>query len=385
MDVFSPSENAPLAGESFRRNTSGSVLKPLEQVQGLVADQLFTRQSTKGKRASGTDQGQGIQGGSDENTSFVAANSVMRRVRAQIEVLAKLDVPVLIVGESGTGKEVIARLIHAMSNRSANRFLKVSCSALEPDVLERALFDGESACTLVHCKEGTVLLDDIDDMPARAQAKLLCLLQDKQFLSSTTNPIHLDVRILASTKTDVKVALASGKLRNDLYYCLSTFTIGVPPLRQRKDEIPIFLNHFMNHVARNYALPMRVFSPAVVSACQRYSWPGNLRELEKFVKRYMVSGEEETTWGAAEVYGQEEVWTSEGMAESKCKSMDDIQTGSPSKSLLHSVREEAERNAITNVLEQTRWNRTAAARLLNVSYRTLLNKIQQYDMSPRKA
>jgi len=309
-----------------------------------------------------------------DNISFVAASPGMHRVHAQAELLAKLDVPILIVGESGTGKGVLGRLIHKLSDRSANGFLNVSCSALDPSVLERELFDSK---VFALCNKGTLLLEDIDELPARSQAKLLCLLQDKQVFLAGENALQLDVRIVAATKANISTALSQKSFRRDLYYSLSAFTVVVPPLRQRRDEIPLLLRHFMNRVATNYGLPTRVFSPALLQACQSYSWPGNLRELEKFVKRYVVSGDN----GSPGFQGDAEK-AAEEMTGAEFEPFEAVSDMSASMSLLQSVRKEAERNAITTALEQTRWNRTAAARLLNVSYRTLLYKIEQYRMIP---
>ena len=324
--------------------------------------------------------------------SFVAASPVMRKIRAEAEVLAKLDAPVLILGESGSGKEVIGRLIHALSTRSVNRFLKVSCAALPPDFLECELFGREKGALsktrlreigpFALCHKGTLFLDDIDEMPSRTQAQLLCFLQDKEFSSGRLNPVEVDVRILAATKMKIETALSKGKVRNDLYYSLSAFTIPVPPLRQRKDEIPLLLKHFMNRVAKNYALPVRDFSPAMVLACQNYDWPGNLRELEKFVKRYLVSGDDETFCSKA--HNLPKTFPAEGMIEADFKLWDSVPDTSAPQSLLHSVKGEAERNAIDAALGKTRWNRKAAARLLQISYRSLLYKIERYHMSPHR-
>jgi two-component system, NtrC family, response regulator AtoC len=309
-----------------------------------------------------------------ENISFVAASPAMRKVRAQAELLAKLDVPILILGESGSGKEVLGRFIHKLSGRSANGFLNVNCSAFDPVILERELFDNK---TFASCNKGTILLEDIEELPARAQAKLLCLLQDKVVFLSGQNTLQLDVRILASTKANIKTALLQKKLRRELYYSLGAFTIVLPPLRERTGEISILMRHFMNRFASKYGLPARTFSAAVLQACQSYSWPGNLRELEKFVKRYVVSGESGSTgFGVDPVQADDEL-TGADVEPSEAES-----EMSATRSLLHSVREEAERNAITTALEQARWNRTVAARLLNVSYRTLLYKIEHYEMSP---
>lgn len=387
VDLFSSYEDGPLA-EAARLDTSADVFGhfPVEQFRGALPTHLTMQPQI---RLPG-DQKQEIREEVGENLSFVAAGSAMRKVHAQAELLAKLDVPVLIVGESGSGKGTVGRLIHKLSSRSTNRFLKVSCAALDPNVLERESFhaetgkspeqDGLEMSPFALCTKGTLLLEDIDELPHRAQVKLLCLLQDKHW----EDAVEVDVRILATTKVNIGTALSEKKLSKELYYCLSAFTIAVPPLRERKEEVPLLLRYFMNRVAANYGLPTRNFSAAVLRTCERYSWPGNLRELEKFVKRYVVSGEDETTSRSGEVDNSQKAWAPEEITGAQPEAFESMSDNSASKSLLHSVREEAERNAITTALQQTGWNRTAAARLLHVSYRTLLHKIQQYDMNPRK-
>ena len=224
------------------------------------------------------------------------------------------------------------------------------------------------------------------------QAKLLHALQNGYFVRpGGERRIAMDVRILAASQVNIEQAIAEGKLREDLYYSLSAFTVHVPALRQRKEEIPLLLGHFMHQLARRYSLPPRTFSAAAVAACQRHCWPGNLRELEKFVKRYLVMGDGEPGLAALE-RDDREFWNSylpataepSGAKQSGWKiETAETQPGiSGLKSLVQSVKGEAERNAISSALEQARWNRKAAARLLKVSYRTLLYKIEQYHMTP---
>jgi DNA-binding NtrC family response regulator len=385
---LSSQQVVPADREAFRQPEP----TPVQQLRPLIPDHCTPRWVTKTDLAA--DQIQEIDEKADENLSFLAASPVMLKVQARVESLAKVDAPILIVGEIGSGKDAVARLIHKLSNRSGHRFLKVSCATLDSDLVERELFEQErnSWCErpegetwpFVLCKKGTLLLEDIEELPTRAQAKLLCLLQDKHTFLGGKNLRDFDVRILASTKLDLRTALVQRKLRRELYYSLSSFTITVPPLRQRTADIPLLLEHFMNRIAIDYGLPTRRFSPAVVHACQSYSWPGNLRELETFVKRYIVSGEGGPLWRAEEGAHSQKTWLPAEMTRVDSELVGSVSEVSPSKSLLHSVREEAERNAITTALEQTRWNRTVAARLLKVSYRTLLYKIQQYDLSPRK-
>ncbi len=382
--------------QAFRLGARDYLVKPLqEQELEIVIKRHLTGKNGNGDMEIASDDIEQIS----EDVFFVAASPMMRKMRAQAELLAHVNVPVLILGESGSGKEIAARLIHRLSVRSASRFLKVNCAALPGDLLESELFGYERGAVtgalrtrpgkFELCEKGTILLDEIAEMPTGLQAKLLHVLQDKQFFRlGGERTIDVDVRILAATNVNIEQALAEKKLREDLYYRLSAFTVHVPPLRQRRDEIPLLLGHFMNQLARHYGLPPRTISPTMADACQSYSWPGNLRELENFVKRYLVMGDEELALGelgrnseAAEtVYlPQTSSWPT-GPAESA--EFEDGTSGL--KSLVQSVKGEAERNAITAALGKTDWNRKAAARLLKISYRTLLYKIEQYHMSPRR-
>ena len=326
---------------------------------------------------------------------FVAASPTMRKLRAQAELLAQLSAPVLIAGENGSGKEVAARLIHKLSVRSGFRFLKTNCATLPGDVLASELFgpgseneNGRSQPSKLElCQRGTLFLDEITEMPMSLQSKLLHALQNGYFVRPGAGQrVAMDVRILAATQMNIEQAIAEGKLREDLYYSLSAFTVHVPALRQRKEEIPLLLGHFMNQLARRYSLPPRTFSAAALAACQRYSWPGNLRELEKFVKRYLVIGDGAPGLSALD-HDDREFWNA-GLpwAAEKSAWKNEAAETEPGiaglKSIVQSVKGEAERNAISTALEQAGWNRKAAARLLQVSYRTLLYKIEQYHMSP---
>src|SRR6202789_191809 len=252
---------------------------------------------------------QGKQGYTDEveeladDVFFIAASPAMRKIRSQAALVANVDIPVLLLGESGTGKEVLARLIHKLSPRAHRTFLKVNCAAVPADLLESELFGYEPGAFTgaTHakpgkfelCNNGTILLDEIGEMPPLLQAKLLHVLQDQQFsrLGSRT-VIKVDVRILAATNIDIPQALATKRLREYLYYRLNAFTLQLPPLRERKEEIPILLKHFMTRMAEQYARPQLPLSQPLLEACQAYSWPGNLRELNNFLKRYLILGDE---------------------------------------------------------------------------------------------
>ncbi len=334
----------------------------------------------------------------DDDMFFVAACPSMRQLRAQADLLAQVNAPVLILGEHGSGKTLAARLIHKLSVRSGFRFLQLHCGTLPGDVLESELFgtanagmttgNGGKPGKLELCQRGTLFLNEITELPMALQAKLLHVLQDGYFVRrGGEERVEMDVRILAATQVNIEQAIADHKLREDLYYRLSAFTVHVPALRQRREEIPLLLGHFMNQLARRYGLPPRILSSAAIEACRRHSWPGNLTELEKFAKRYLVVGDGGPGLEPLERDGDMAFWNAYLPQTEESESM--LESAEPGifglKSLVQSVKVEAERNAITSALEQVGWNRKAAARMLRVSYRTLLYKIEQYHMTPPAA
>ncbi len=322
-----------------------------------------------------------------DDVFFVAASPAMRKIRSQAALVANVDIPVLMLGESGTGKEVLARLVHKLSPRAHRTFLKVNCAAVPADLLESELFGYEAGAFTgaTHpkpgkfelCNKGTILLDEIGEMPPILQAKLLHVLQDQQFsrLGSRT-VIKVDVRILAATNINIPEALASKRLREDLYYRLNAFTLSLPPLRERKEEIPILLKHFMSRMAEQYARPPLPLSPTLMAACLDYSWPGNLRELSNFIKRYLILGDEKLA--IAELNPKSD-GNGGQRADSTAKAAGEA-AGVGLKSLSRSAKDEAEAAAITRALEQTNWNRKQAAALLKISYKALLYKIRQYGI-----
>jgi two-component system, NtrC family, response regulator AtoC len=321
-----------------------------------------------------------------DDVFFVCGSAPMRKIRSQAKLVANVDIPVLILGESGVGKEVIAKMIHRYSPRSHRTFLKVNCAAVPADLLESELFGYEPGAFTgaTHakpgkfelCNKGTILLDEIGEMPPSLQAKLLHVLQDQQFSRLGSRTVQkVDVRVLAATNIDIQEAIASRKLREDLYYRLNGFTINVPALRERKEEIPLLLKHFMSQVAEHYARPPLPLTPALLRAAESCHWPGNLRELNNFVKRYLVLGDEEMAM--VELAPREE------KTRAAAAGANGTGSGAPGlKSLVRGVKDEAEMEAITHALAETNWNRKKAAALLKISYKALLYKIRQYDIQP---
>ena len=339
--------------------------------------------------------GQGKQVYTDEveeladDVFFIAASPAMRKIRSQAALVANVDIPVLLLGESGTGKEVLARLIHKLSPRAHRTFLKVNCAAVPADLLESELFGYEPGAFTgaTHakpgkfeiCNKGTILLDEIGEMPPLLQAKLLHVLQDQQFSRlGSRSVIKVDVRILAATNINIPEALATKRLREDLYYRLNAFTLHLPPLRDRKEEVPILLKHSMTRMAERYARAPLPLTPALLKACHDHSWPGNLRELNNFLKRYLILGDENLAVSELQPKG-------DGPSGTRSDSGTRNDSGGGLKSLARSAKDEAEAEAITQALDQTNWNRKQAAAILQISYKALLYKIRQYGIAEVKA
>jgi DNA-binding NtrC family response regulator len=299
---------------------------------------------------------------------FFAATQQMQALHSQAVQVAPFDFPVLLLGESGTGKEVLAQLIHKYSQRSNRTFLKVNCAAVPNELLESELFGYEpGAFTGANkrkpgkfelCNNGTLLLDEIGEMSPALQAKLLQVLQDGQFCRlGARSSVKVNVRVLAATNINMAQAIAERSFREDLYYRLSSFVLRMPSLRQRKEEIPMMLRHFILRLAERYACPILPLSPRLLHACENYSWPGNIRQLENFVKRYLVLGDEESAIREMEE-GTDYPRPASVMNETKEPDL---------RQIVHTVKSGAEIEAISNALEKTAWNRKRAAMMLNIA------------------
>jgi len=320
----------------------------------------------------------------NENTFFVRSSKRMREIESQCTLVARADIPVLILGESGTGKEVAAMLIHKTSARSQRSFLKVNCAAMPADLLESELFGYEQGAftgavkskpgKFEICNEGTILLDEIGEMPPALQAKLLQVLQDGSFsrLGGRAS-VKVDVRVIAATNIDIKAAISQKAFREDLYYRLNGFTLKMPPLRERTEEIPILAQHFMRKIATKYEREPLPISRALLQALSRYTWPGNLRELENTIKRYFVLGDEQAIIDELDPLQSTAMFA----ITNECTS------GSGNlKRIVKNLKGNAEAAAIAQSLDVMGWNRRAAAQELQISYKALLYKIKEYNLSP---
>jgi len=327
---------------------------------------------------------------------LLGSTPAMRAVQEIIKQVADTSTTVLIRGESGVGKELVARALHAASPRHAHPFVKVNCAALPAELLESELFGHEKGAftgayrrklgKFEFANKGTLFLDEIGELPLALQAKLLHVLQDQEFSRvGGRELIRVDTRILASTNRNLEVALAAGQFREDLYYRLNVVEIRVPPLRERREEIPILVGVFLEEFQRQYGRKV-VLPPEAIRCFTEYPWPGNVRELENFMKRLVVLGnvakiQEELLSGLRNHDGN----GSKG-AGADATPNPPAQSG-PSVGLRELGRRAAraaERKAIEEVLEQVRWNRSEAARVLKVSYKTLLTKITQCGLASKQ-
>ncbi|HXJ16841.1 MAG TPA: sigma-54 dependent transcriptional regulator [Candidatus Polarisedimenticolia bacterium] len=319
-----------------------------------------------------------------EDISFLAASPQMLKIRQQILQIAPVDVPIFISGESGVGKEVVARMIHLRSARRQQSFIKVNCAALPGELLESELFGYEQGAFTgaVRSKpgkfelanKGTIFLDEIAEMSPHLQAKLLHVLQDGQYSRlGARSTVNVDVRVLAATNMDVKEAMRSGRFREDLYYRLNVLSIHIPPLRERTGEIPLLFRHFLVKYSEKYQKQLSEPSKHLLEAALRYSWPGNLRELENFVKRYVILEDDEGSFRElVEMIGQQQRIAPREEAP--------IPKDQGLKALVRSLKDEAESEAIADALDKTNWCRKDAARMLGISYKALLYKMRQFNL-----
>src|SRR5437588_9384851 len=338
---------------------------------------------------------------SDFSTLF-GTSPRMEEIKDTIEQVADTSATVLIRGESGTGKEVVARMIYGQSLRSEKPFVKVNCAAIPHELLESELFGYEpGAFTGANRQKlgkfdqanfGTLFLDEISEMHPALQAKLLHVLQDGQFSRlGGKRDIGVDVRVLAATNKFLEQAVAQGAFREDLFYRLNVVTVHIPPLRERREEIPLFLEFFLRKYSEFYAKQPPAFSEYAVARMMDYAWPGNIRELENLVKRYVIVGNESQI--IRELSTHKPIMYSEAMpVASTAPPVGQLGAGGPADhtgnsshldngrlSLLEIGRRaalHAEREVIERVLLETRWNRRQAAKILKISYKALLNKLK---------
>lgn len=327
----------------------------------------------------------------DNNRFFLAASPSMMQLYRDIRLLAPVDIPVLILGESGVGKEIAAMLLHKYHARSEKRFLNVNCAALPTELLESELFGYEAGAftgattskpgKFELANKGTLLLDEIGEMSPQMQAKLLHVLQDGSFsrLGARVST-QVDVRVLAATNINMQDALAEKRFREDLYYRLNTLTITIPPLRERREEIPLLMDQMIQRGATELGQPF-TFSSRLLEAAQEYHWPGNLRELRNFVTRTLILQDEESAYNDLRIKSRCPSPASAETAplEPEIEKKPPVAAGM--RDVVNGVKNQAEIRMLQEALLASGWNRRRAAKTLNISYRTLLYKIQRHGLT----
>jgi two-component system response regulator AtoC len=316
----------------------------------------------------------------------LCTSSKMQPIRELIGKVASTNTTVLLRGESGVGKEVVARALHRASPRAAKQFLKVNCAALPGELLESELFGHEKGAFTGAYRQkpgkfeaadgGTLLLDEIGELPLRLQAKLLHVLQDGEFSRvGGEKIIDTDVRLIAATNRDLEAGMRAHQFREDLYYRLNVIELRIPPLRERREEIPPLLEHFRRKFNAQYTRNVEI-PGETVRAFVDYPWPGNIRELENNVKRIVVLGSARTVHQEIVANLGRGVRTTSPAAVAAAATVDPNAAISL-KDIARQAARDAERVAIKDMLDRVHWNRAKAARLLQISYKALLYKIVQ--------
>lgn len=344
------------------------------------------------------------QQGEDEG-SIIGKSPTMLRLRQLIERVAPTDATVLITGENGTGKEMVARELYRRSPRRQNPFIKVNCAAISENLIESEFFGHERGAftgatdrregRFELANQGTLLLDEVSEIPANLQAKLLRVLQEREFERVGGNrTIKVNVRILATSNRDLLSYVEKGAFRQDLYYRLNVFPVHVPPLRERAEDILPLADHFLARFARKFGIKVTGFSESARSAMLGYRWPGNVRELQNTIERSVILTEEGRAVSAAAL-GLPLVGSITSSGEALLNSsvpFDFEQKTAPAAAPTAEAPAvattdaqgrvltiaEVEKQAIKTALQQTGGNRTKAAELLGISIRTLRNKLQEY-------
>ncbi|GAB4367495.1 MAG: sigma-54 dependent transcriptional regulator [Deltaproteobacteria bacterium] len=337
----------------------------------------------------------------------------MHKVQSMVDQVANTDITVLITGESGTGKELVAKALHKSSDRAEAPFIKVNCAALPRELLESELFGFEKgAFTGAHrrkygrfemAQNGTVFLDEISEMHLDLQSKLLHVLQEKQFYRiGGEREVKVNCRVLCATNRVLEDLVEEGKFRRDLFYRINVVNIHIPPLRERKEDIPLLADYFLKRYAEMYNRKDAAISSRLMDLFLNYEWQGNIRELENYVKRFIILGNEsqlihefqrkrENSLAVREISKHEtigenpasEIRTAPRKPAGKGNGGDPLVV--PEKATLKEVakiaQRKAEREMIERVLHQTRWNRRKAAQILDISYKALLYKIKECGLN----
>jgi DNA-binding NtrC family response regulator len=320
------------------------------------------------------------QVGTADRPALIGRSQAVKTVLRQIDQAAPSSTPVLILGESGTGKEVVARTLHALSPRARAPFVGVNCAAIAESLLESEVFGHEKGAFTgaverrIGCFEmadgGTLLLDEVAEMHPAVQAKFLRVLEERTFRRIGGKvEIQVDVRVIAATNRDPEAAVREGKLRADLFYRLNVFPITLPPLRERREDIPLLVEAFLQEPAAAEEAPPRVISPAALELLQGYAWPGNVRELRNVIERAILLADGGKTIEPSHL-------------PEKLRGLQTAPDTAPTLVIpLGTTVEEAEKALILKTLELAGNNKTRSAGILGISVKTLHNKLVRYQNS----
>jgi two-component system, NtrC family, response regulator AtoC len=312
-------------------------------------------------------------------------SDAMQALRARMDKVAAANVPVLIHGESGTGKDIIARMIHGRSPWRSGPYVKVNCPAIPGTLLESELFGYEKGAftgaygtkpgRVEMAHRGTLFLDEISELDLALQSKLLQLLQDGQFCRiGAQEDKKVEVRVVCATNRILENEIENGTFRQDLFYRINVVNLALPSLRERRADIEELVNYFLEYYNRKYNCRAKSLSTELMTVLQKYHWPGNIRELENLVKRYVI-------------LGTEEVISSDLVTKQQDYFNPEINLDGPIslKKLTRQATRELERKVILKVLQAHHWNRKQAARALSISYRALLYKIRDAGLPSNRS
>ena len=381
--------------DAIRRGASDYLTKPFQEqelelaLQNVLEKQELREEVTILRRRLDSKDG---------SADFVSTNPAILRIKEISRQVADTDAPVLMLGESGVGKEVVARFIHGQSRRRNQPFVKVNCAALPQELLESELFGYERGAFSGALRDkpgrfeqadgGSILLDEIGEMSPNLQAKLLHVLQDGEFTRlGGRRPMKVDSRVLASTNSRLAEAVAAGRFRQDLYFRLNVIRIDIPPLRSRRDDIPLLCAHFLRLYSARYNSSVRQLPRELLSAFQRHDWPGNVRELENAVRRYVILPDLEMSLVNLEDTQPAPDRPELSLVEKPSADRPLVRRGADVslRKVAAQAAEEAERKLLRRVLTETRWNRREAASQLKISYKALLNKLKKWEADEQAA
>jgi DNA-binding NtrC family response regulator len=377
--------DATAAGEAIRAGAYDFISKPYEiaALRETLGRALGRRRLSHVSRRGGGESVPEPVPGSTAEPALVGHSPAIIEVMKTLARVAPSQATVLVVGETGTGKELVARTVHRFSERADRRFVAVNCSALAEGLLESELFGhvkgaftgsaGARPGLFREADRGTLFLDEIGDISPGLQARLLRALQEHEIVPvGWETPVKVDVRVVAATHRDLPELVRQGRFRVDLFYRLNVVTLTLPPLRQRPQDIPLLLDHFLKTLTARHGRGPVAVDPEAQRRLLAYDWPGNIRELQNVLERAMLLAEQD-------VIGPEHL-----PAEVRGRSHPAPAPAPAATSDAHRSLEEIEREHVLRVLEATRGNREEASRILGISRRTLTRMIQRWDL-PRRS